>query len=424
MRPVALLAALTQSRSLFTRSEGRQMEADREDVLGAEQESDFLLQMRAWKFAENARFDPNRCRRLGIHALVARQAGELFEQFLQINEKVSAAATATAAPTEPVAPVPADRSTYVQRCVLIGFSDQVARRLDAGTLRCQLVGNRRGVLARESAIQKAPLLVVAEVREIQNRGEELTTLLSLATAIEEAWLRDLFSGDFSENEEVFFDDTTRRVLVRRQRRFRDLALAEALGDDPPPEQAAALLAAEVVAGRCPLKHWDAAVDQWIARLNALAHWMPELALPRIGADDRRALIEQICYGATSYKAIKERPVWPTVKAWLSGPQSAWIEQYAPERVDLTTARGTRRVKLVYPEAGDGAPPVLAARIQELYDVTGGLRVAAGRVPVVIQVLAPNHRPIQVTQDLANFWRESYPKLKLELHRKYPKHEWR
>jgi ATP-dependent helicase HrpB len=82
------------------------------------------------------------------------------------------------------------------------------------------------------------------------------------------------------------------------------------------------------------------------------------------------------------------------------------------------------VKLVYPDAGDGAPPVLAARIQELYDVTAGLRVAAGRVPVVIQVLAPNHRPIQVTQDLANFWRESYPKIKLELQRKYPKHEWR
>jgi ATP-dependent helicase HrpB len=432
VRPVALLAALTQSRSLFTRSEGRRMEADREDVLGAEHESDFLLLMRAWKFAENCRFDPNRCRRLGIHALVARQVGELFEQFLRINaessrragegdEMAAAAADANSA----LAPtLPADRATYVQRCVSIGFSDQLARRLDAGTLRCQLVGNRRGVLARESAIQKAPLLVAAEVREIQNRGEELTTLLSLATAVEEQWLRDLFPGDFSESEDVFFDDDARRVLVRRQRRFRDLPLAESTSDDPPLEQAAALLASEVSAGRCPLKNWDAAVEQWVARVKALAVWMPELGLPRIEAGDRRALIEQICYGATTYKAIKERAIWPTVRAWLSPPQAAWIDEYAPERIDLLTSRGSRRVKLVYPEAGDGGPPVLAARIQELYDVTGGLRVAAGRVPVVIQVLAPNHRPIQVTQDLANFWRESYPKLKLELQRKYPKHEWR
>jgi ATP-dependent helicase HrpB len=430
VRPVALLAALTQSRNLFTRSEGRQMEADREDVLGAEHESDFLLLMRAWKFAENCRFDPGRCRRLGIHALVARQVGELFEQFLKINAESgrrpgeSDGSDAIANGGQSAQSLPTDRATYVQRCVLIGFSDQLARRLDVGTLRCQLVGNRRGVLARESAIQKAPLLVAAEVREIQNRGEELTTLLSLATAIEEDWLRDLFPGDFSESQDVFFDDDARRVLVRRQRRFRDLALAETLSDDPPLELAAGLLADEVIAGRCPLKNWDAAVEQWIARVNALAVWMPELGLPRIDAGDRRALIEQICYGAASYKAIKERAVWPTVKAWLSPQQAGWIEEYAPERIDLATSRGTRRVKLVYPDAGDGAPPALAARIQELYDVTGGLRVASGKVPVVIQVLAPNHRPIQVTQDLANFWRESYPRIKVELQRKYPKHEWR
>jgi ATP-dependent helicase HrpB len=373
--------------------------------------------MRAWKYAENNRFDPNRCRRLGIHAQTARQAGELFAQFLEINER--------AEKSQDAAPPPdGDRSTAIARCVLAGFSDQVARRLDLGTLRCQLVGNRRGVLARESAVQKAPLFVAGEVREVQNRGEELTTLLSLATAIDERWLSEMFPGDFSEDLDVFFEPEGRRVQVRRQRRFRDLPLAVTLSDDPPKEQAAALLASEVLAGRCPLKNWDAAVDQWIARLNSLASWMPDLTLPRMDADGRRALIEQICYGATTYKAIKERSVWPAVRAWLSPQQQEWLETYAPERIPLTTSKGARQAKLTYADASDGAPPVLAARIQDLYGVTGGLRVASGRIPVVIQVLAPNHRPIQVTQDLANFWRESYPKIKPELQRKYPKHEWR
>ena len=181
----------------------------------------------------------------------------------------------------------------------------------------------------------------------------------------------MYPQDFSAEEDVFYDSTARRVQVRRQRKFRDLPLAEKVSDDPPAQQAAELLATEVIAGRCPLKNWDAAVDQWIARLNALTVWMPELGLPRIGPEDRRALIEQICYGASTYKAIKERPVWPSVKAWLSGAQAAWVDQYAPERTELTSARGPRKVKLLYAEAGDGAPPVLAARIQELYDVTGG-----------------------------------------------------
>ncbi len=420
VRPVALLAALTQSRNLLTRPEGRQMEQDRADILGDEHDSDFFLLMRAFRYAENARFDPGRCRRLGIHALGARQAGELFAQFLAIDTGSDRSDS-----RDGDSPPATDRSDFIRRCVLVGFSDQLARRLDEGTLRCQLVGNRRGVLARESAVQKARLLVAAEVREIQKGGgDELATLLSLATAVEEDWLRELFPGDCRETLDVFYDDTARRVMVRRQRRFRDLALAETLSDDPPAEQAAALLAEEVVAGRCPLKNWDAAVEQWIARVNSLAAWMPELGLPPVGPEDRRALIEQLCYGVTTYKAIKERAVWPTVKAWLSPPQQAWIDTYAPERVELITTRGPRKVKLTYSETGAGAAPVLAARIQELYDVTGGLTVAAGRIPVTIEVLAPNQRPIQVTQDLANFWRESYPRHKQELQRKYPRHEWR
>ena len=445
VRPVALLAALTQSRNLFTRSEGRQMEQDRADILGDEHDSDFFLLMRAFRYAENAKFDPGRCRRLGIHALTARQAGELFEQFLKIDhDSHHRSGPASKPPGDDVPttdaeyaqpathdPQPAtsasDNSLAIRKCVLVGFSDQLARRLDEGTLRCQLVGNRRGVLARESAVGSARLLVAAEVREIQKGGhDELATLLSLATSVEEDWLRELYPADFSEHEEIFYDDTARRVLVRRQRRFRDLALVEKEFDDPPQEQAAALLAAEIIAGRCPLKNWDAAVEQWIARVNSLAVWMPELGLPPITPDDRRALLEQLCYGSTTYKAIKDRPVWPTIRSWLSPQQQEWIETYAPERIELVTTRGPRKVKLTYSEdaANHSAPPVLAARIQELYDVTGGLKVAAGRVAVTIQVLAPNHRPIQVTQDLANFWRESYPKHKQELQRKYPRHEWR
>ena len=413
VRPVALIAALTQGRDLLTRGGGNQVDERRDDLLGEEGESDFFRLLRAFRFAEKANFNPDRCRPLGIHAQGARQTAQLFEQFLRIARDEGLTTNETAPPGESIA-----------RCVLAGFSDQLARRLDAGTLRCALVGGRRGVLARESVVQRAPLLVAAEVREVQQRGDELNTLLTLATAVEEPWLREAFPDDFSQTTDAFFDATTRRVVGRRQTKFRDLVLGEKLTDDAPADAAASLLADEVLAGRCPLKAWDAAVDNWIARVNALRVWMPELGLPGIGPADRRALVEHIVHGAKGYKDVKERAVFPTVKAWLSPSQQGWVDEYAPERMEMTTAKGPRRVKLTYPEAGDGAPPVLAARIQELYDVTGGLRVAAGRVPVTIQVLAPNHRPLQVTSDLGNFWRESYPKIKGELQRKYPRHEWR
>jgi ATP-dependent helicase HrpB len=71
-----------------------------------------------------------------------------------------------------------------------------------------------------------------------------------------------------------------------------------------------------------------------------------------------------------------------------------------------------------------AEPFLSQRIQDLYGVKETPRIAMGRVSVVVHILGPNHRPVQVTQDLAGFWREHYPRVKQELQRKYPKHEWR
>jgi ATP-dependent helicase HrpB len=150
----------------------------------------------------------------------------------------------------------------------------------------------------------------------------------------------------------------------------------------------------------------------------LREWMPELGLSAIGEEERDAMIELICRGAFSYSEIKDRPVLPVVKSWLSRQRQAWIEEYAPERIQLPNGR---TAKVVY---SADAPPTIAARIQDLYGIKEGLWIADRRVAVRIQVLAPSNRPVQVTENLAVFWRETYPKLKQQLQRRYPKHEWR
>src|SRR5262245_62986413 len=117
--------------------------------------------------------------------------------------------------------------------------------------------------------------------------------------------------------------------------------------------------------------------------------MPELALPAIDTEDRSAMIELICHGAFSYNEIKDRPVLPVVKSWLSRQQQTWIEEYAPERIQLPKGRN---VKVVYSK---DAAPTIAARIQDLYGIRDALRIANRRVAVRIQVLAPSNRPVQV-----------------------------
>lgn len=408
VRPVALMAALTQGRNFLLRGVPRDVEQAREDLLGEEHESDFFLLMRAWRYADKAGFALDACRRLGIHAQGARQVGPLFAQFLEIAEKEGL----------DVSEQRVDGSA-VRKCVLAGFSDHLAKRLDAGTLRCELVHNRRGVLARESAMQQAPLLVAAEISEVEGRGGEVNVLLSMATAIEEAWLKEIFPEDYREMRGVVYDEQARRVISRRERRFRDLVLeAKVSPDEAPLDAAAALLTKEVLAGRLKLEAWDEAVEQWVTRVNRMAEWFPELEVNPITEADRGTLVEQVCYGELSYRDIKDKPVMPVLRDWLTAEQLAVIDDYLPERLVMGNGRKSR---LTYHKEG---PPVLSARIQELYGIEGRFSVGHGRVPVKIEVLAPNHRPIQVTDDLTAFWRDMYPKVKAELSRRYPRHEWR
>ena len=408
VRPVALMAALTQGRNFLLRGVPRDVEQAREDVLGDETESDFFLLMRAWRYADRANFSMDACRRLGLHAQAARQVGPLFAQFLEIAEKEGL----------DVSEKRVD-GVAVRKCVLAGFSDHLAKRLDQGTLRCELVHARRGVLARESAIQQATLLVAAEISEVEGRGGEVNVLLSLATAVDEVWLKELFPADYYEARGVVYDEAAKRVVARRERRFRDLVLeAKGNSDDVPSSEAAALLTAEVLAGRIQIEAWDEGVEQWIVRVNRLAEWFPELEVNPLTEADRATLIEQICYGETSARGVREKPVMPILRDWLTAEQLAVIDDYLPER--LTMANG-RRSRITYHKEG---PPVLSARIQELYGVEGRFTLGHGRVPVKIEVLAPNQRPIQVTDDLTSFWRDMYPGVKAELSRRYPRHEWR
>ena len=406
VREVALIAALAQGRPLLRRAEGKQMEQQREALFGEKAESDFFNLLKAYRYAEQHQFSVPACAPHGIHVGAAREASQLLGQFLRIAAD-QGLETSTHQATEEA----------LQRCVLAGFADQVAVRCDAGTLRCQLVHNRRGVLARESMVHHSPLLVASEVREIQIKGD-CEVLLSQATAIKEQWLQEVFPGAVTDVFEPFYDATQRRVMGRRLTKFRDLVLRKELTDKVPSEAAAAILAEQVVEGRCPLAGWDNNVEQWIARANRLREWMPELELPPIGEEERRALIEQICHGASTYKEIKDRPVAALVRSWFSRSQQELVEKFAPERVALPNGK---KWKIIYDAK---AAPTVAARIQELYGVEGSLTIAAGRVPLVIQVLAPSHRPIQVTTNLSNFWSESYPKIRQELQRKYPRHEWR
>ncbi len=408
LRPITLIAAFTQVRGFLLPLEEKRRAAERDELLGDEMtaKSDFFLLLRAWDLARSHDFATGFCRRWGIHAQAVRQAGRIMKQFLSIAKAQGL--------NDREGPL---RAEDIQRCLLVGFSDHLAKRMDRGSLRCHLVGGRKGEVRRQSVVRESPLLVPAEIEERDVRGE-ITVLMGLNTEVREEWLRELFPESFSEGEKIYFDEKQRRVLSLRVRRFRDLLLESSESSDPSSDEAARILADEVLSGRLKLKKWNEKVEGWINRVNFAARHFPEAEIPPIGADDRRLLLEQVCYGAFSYKEIKDREVWTILNDWLVEEQHALLRSFAPERFRLK--EGTS-AKVKYDTEGRA---VLRATIEQLYDAPEKIDLGEGRVPVLIEILAPNHSVVQVTSDLGEFWSRSYLQVRKELRGRYPKHEWR
>jgi ATP-dependent helicase HrpB len=267
-------------------------------------------------------------------------------------------------------------------------------------------------------VRNCELLVAGEIREVESRKNERRVTLSLCTEVKEWWLKEMFPEDFSEEDAVTFDASGKRIVGVRRRKFRDLVLEEKTSANVPPEQAAAMLAEGIIDGRFHLKHWNHEVDQWIFRVNGLSRWCPELEFPRFGNADRKFILEQLCFGNVSAKEIRDKPVKPVLREWLSRGHRTALDEYAPERIPLPSGR---KVRVIYSETD---APTISSRIQDLYGVNRPITIAMGKQRLRIQILAPNQRPVQVTDDPAGFWRDTYPAVKKELRKKYPKHEWK
>ncbi|MEM8867986.1 MAG: ATP-dependent helicase HrpB [Verrucomicrobiota bacterium] len=411
LEPITQIASFSQGRPFYRASrEDRIRSAQiREIEDHAAEGSDCFVLLRAFELALGAKFNLGFCKDLGIHAGAARQARDVARQLLQLAQAQGIRDAELPDGGEEAA---------ICKALLVAFSDQLCKRNDRGTRRCRMVRGRSGELRRESVVD-AEYFIAAEIEEREVRGD-VTVLLGMATEVKLAWLYELFPDDFYEGAATDYDSELRRVVSRKEIRFRDLVLETKEAAEVDLNEAAELLAAQVVEGNLKLKLWDSSVEAWIARVNFVAKHCPETEIAAINAEARRLLVEQICEGASSYKMIKDRPVLPVVKEWISPEQIYYIEHYAPEYLELP--RKKRPAKIHYEADGRA---VIASKLQDFYDVPGSdLRIANGAVGLLVELLAPNGRPAHLTDDLDGFWSGAYAHVRKELAGRYPKHEWR
>jgi ATP-dependent helicase HrpB len=305
----------------------------------------------------------------------------------------------------------------LRKCVFAGFSDHLGKRMDGGTLRCRLMGGRSGSIARESVVRDRPLVVAAEIKEIGRTDGDVEVILGLVTAVKEEWLREMFPNDFSKSHGLVFEENGRRVLEAERTSFRGLVLEEKKRDVEAGPETATVLAQSVLEEKCVWPGWNAEAEGLLERL-ARVRESGEEEWPEWNEEAKRMVLENQCEGCVTWRQANEKNALVSIRDWLGGEKLRKLEELVPEKVEMP---GGKSLKIQY---GKGRDPVLSGRIQELYGLEKTPSIMGGRVKLTVEILGPNRRPLQVTQDLNSFWKETYPKLKPELARKYPKHDWR
>ena len=358
-------------------------------------DSDLLARLDQYGEAEAGQFHPGACRAAGLDAGAVRQVTTAYRALLGSGPAVNE---------------PEDAEERLLQALLRGYPDRVARVGGNGT--CTLVGGGGARLDPACRVRRAEWILALEAENLgQGPGNQVS--VRAASRINPDWLLDALPEAIRETEELTFHPGSGRVNLHATVWFEDLCLYESRRPAPAghPGSARCLAEAALEKGLGPARE---DVDRLLARSAFLARLRPELGIPE-GPELLTALVTEACEGRTTLRELGETD-WPGVLRRTLAPEaSRLLETWAPEWVLLLK----KRVKVEY---GEGSPWI-ASRLQDFLGVKDGPCIGGGAVPLVLHLLAPNNRALQVTTDLKGFWQRTYKELRPALSRRYPKHRW-
>ena len=306
----------------------------------------------------------------------------------------------------------------------LAYPDRIAR--NRGADGSFLLANGRGArVDAASPLARAPFLAVAEIAGTAAQGR-----IVLAAALDLAEIEAGQVGRIETREEIVFDPGTASLRARRLRRLGALTLVEQPMTLVPDENSARLLAQGIARLGIDRLPWTKAVRQWRDRVMFLAHAGPAAKSMPAGAGGEQ-------WPDLSDAALARDSAWlTTATAAKTALAQIGADDLAEALMALLPWNLRRQLDVAAPThfaAPSGssvaidyqasAGPTLAIRVQELFGLDRHPAIAGGTVPLVVELLSPAHRPVQVTRDLPGFWRGSYASVKAEMKGRYPRHPW-
>ena len=394
LREAATLAALVEERDVLAASRvfgGRTPDVDHA--------SDLLLRLDLLDEAERSGLSRSRLSTLGLDPSAALAVLRLRDLLLRRFPP----------------PIRSNRAseTDLLQLVLVAYPDRIARRRRPAGAEAMLVGGTPLVFDSRCTVRSAELVVVIETSAAPSGPDRIR----LASAVEREWL-DALPGERGRTETVCsWDAAADRVVARQRVVYDDLVLEEKEVPAPLDGETAQLLLEAARSNLSRALEPGPAVEQLRARVAFLRRVMPELDLAPLDDDALAELLPGLVAGRRRLAQLRETPLGPLLKARLGSRALRLLDEHAPELLPVPTGRD---LPLRYDADG---PPVLAVKLQELFGLAATPRVAGGRVSVLLHLLSPAGRSVQVTSDLASFWSTTYPTVRRELRGRYPKHPW-
>jgi ATP-dependent RNA helicase HrpB len=299
----------------------------------------------------------------------------------------------------------------------LAFPDRVAKNRGNGSF--VLANGRGAALERTAALSRAPYIAVAELTGTAMQGRIL-----LAAPITQGEIEARFADQIEMTDEISFDRGAMALRARRRKTLHAITLSEAPLALEPSEETAKVFADGLMAAGLDQLPWSKPIKQWRDRvmfLRAAEGTDSENPWPDMSDDaltaQRESWLVPALTDKTSLKAFSAGDLSDALQSLLPWALRARLDREAPTHFEAPT--GTQ-LAIDY-EAQQG--PTIAVRLQELFGLTSHPSIARGAIPLVLELLSPAHRPVQVTRDLPGFWRGSYAGVRSDLRGRYPRHPW-
>jgi len=302
------------------------------------------------------------------------------------------------------------------RLLAAAYPDRIAKRRNGGQGRYLLASGRGVRLPEGDPLAGSEYLVIADLDAGKTEGR-----IHLAAAIDLEQIKQTQKLKIKVDTRIEWESSSRSVVVREEGRLGSLVLSTRPLVNPDPDQVRKAMLAGIRNMGLDALPWSRTAMEWRARMSTLRYWQPKAGWPDLTDEGLMESLEHWLGpwldGIGREEHLKRLDLEAILKGQLDWRRLQQAEHLAPTHLQVPS--GSRK-RLEYQSGG---PPVLKVKLQEMFGLGDTPRVCDGRVPVMLHLLSPAQRPVQVTQDLKGFWERTYQEVKRELKGRYPKHYW-